>query len=70
MRVLSFYCLCAQLYGVCSLGAIMLIPHEKLSLGVLCLRITGVRRTLLSLLVITEIIMKLLWTCHDVEVFR
>lgn len=38
--------------------------------GITCLRITGVRRTLLSLLVITEIIMKLLWTCHDVEVFR
>lgn len=35
MRVLSFCCLCAQLYGVCSLGAIMLIPHEKLSLRVL-----------------------------------
>lgn len=38
--------------------------------GIVCLRITGVRRTLLSLLAITEIIMKLLWTCHDVEVFR
>lgn len=38
--------------------------------GITSLRITNVRKTLLSLLLITEIIMKFPWTCRDTEVLR
>lgn len=38
--------------------------------GITSLRIIGVRRTLPSLLLVIEIIMKLSWTCHDIEVLR
>lgn len=38
--------------------------------GITGLRIASVRRTLLSLLLVTEIIMKLSCTCHDIEMLR
>lgn len=38
--------------------------------GITSLRITGVRRILVSLLIVIEIIMKLCWTCHDIKVLR
>lgn len=38
--------------------------------GITSLRIPSVRRALLSLLLVTEIIMKLSCTCHDIEVLR
>jgi len=44
-------------------------PTQEVKPEVLCWRITGVRRTLLSLLVVIEMIVKLFWTC-DAEVLR